>query len=219
VLGEGWRTARPRPNCPMDCVDHAIFPTARNKTNKPASTQASIIYLQYHNSTRLQARLQLLHIASHCTALHLQILAHCHLPSPHSSLSLCLGATTPSVDFSVPFLPFGTSAARAACTLLSTPSPASACARSPPNVCHASVSAHAAQMTTQIPPAPPIPPPKQKSRSYFERFVAQPLTTAYASRPPSAQPHGPNGGPPNVLVPKLPGYVCTCIHHSTYSPQ
>ncbi|KAF1846158.1 uncharacterized protein K460DRAFT_286771 [Cucurbitaria berberidis CBS 394.84] len=56
-----------------------------------------------------------------------------------------------------------------------------------------------------IPPAPPPPPPKPKSRSYFERFVAQPLTTAYGSRPPSAQTSRAEGGPPNVLVPRLPG--------------
>lgn len=59
----------------------------------------------------------------------------------------------------------------------------------------------------KIPPAPPPPPPKHKQRSYFERFVAQPLTTAYASRPPSVQTNRPDGGPPNPLVPKLPGYV------------
>ncbi|CAG5164192.1 uncharacterized protein ALTATR162_LOCUS6620 [Alternaria atra] len=57
----------------------------------------------------------------------------------------------------------------------------------------------------KIPPAPPLPLPKQKSRSYFERFVAQPLTTAYGSRPPSVHAHGPEGGPPNPLVPKLAG--------------
>ncbi|KAF1936951.1 hypothetical protein EJ02DRAFT_357906 [Clathrospora elynae] len=56
-----------------------------------------------------------------------------------------------------------------------------------------------------IPPAPPPPPPKQRARSYFERFVAQPLTTAYGSRPPSVQAHRPDGGLPNPLVPKLPG--------------
>lgn len=61
----------------------------------------------------------------------------------------------------------------------------------------------------KIPPAPPLPLPKQKSRSYFERFVAQPLTTAYGSRPPSVHAHGPDGGPPNPLVPKLAGYVFT----------
>lgn len=61
-----------------------------------------------------------------------------------------------------------------------------------------------------IPPAPPPPPPKQtnKQRSYFERFVAQPLTTAYASRPSSGvQATRPDGGPPNPLIPKLTGYV------------
>ncbi|KAI4952433.1 hypothetical protein J4E91_002903 [Alternaria rosae] len=57
----------------------------------------------------------------------------------------------------------------------------------------------------KIPPAPPLPLPKQKSRSYFERFVAQPLTTAYGSRPPSVHQHGYEGGPPNPLVPKLAG--------------
>ncbi|KAF1833834.1 hypothetical protein BDW02DRAFT_589335 [Decorospora gaudefroyi] len=58
----------------------------------------------------------------------------------------------------------------------------------------------------KIPPAPPLPAPKQKSRSYFERFVAQPLTTAYgSSRPPSVQTHGPDGGLPNPLVPRLAG--------------
>ncbi|KAJ4984723.1 WD domain-containing protein [Stagonosporopsis vannaccii] len=57
-----------------------------------------------------------------------------------------------------------------------------------------------------IPPAPPPPPPKIKSRSYFERFVAQPLqSAAYASRPPSVQAHRPDGGPLNPLVPKLLG--------------
>jgi hypothetical protein len=58
----------------------------------------------------------------------------------------------------------------------------------------------------RIPPAPPPPPPKQKPRSYFERFVAQPLTT-YASRPSSVQTNRPDGGPPNPLVPRLPGCV------------
>jgi hypothetical protein len=58
-------------------------------------------------------------------------------------------------------------------------------------------------MSQFIPPAPPPPPPK-KQRSYFERFVAQPLTTAYGSRPPSVQTSRPDGNP---LVPKLPGYV------------
>ena len=57
-----------------------------------------------------------------------------------------------------------------------------------------------------IPPAPPPPPPKIKSRSYFERFVAQPLqSAAYASRPPSVQTNRPDGGPLNPLVPKLLG--------------
>jgi hypothetical protein len=76
----------------------------------------------------------------------------------------------------------------------------------------------AAQMTDRrssaapapkIPPAPPPPPPKQRHRSYFERFVAQPLTTAYGSgsRPSSVQANRPAGGPPNPLVPRLPGYV------------
>ncbi|KAF2032872.1 hypothetical protein EK21DRAFT_59960 [Setomelanomma holmii] len=69
----------------------------------------------------------------------------------------------------------------------------------------------------KIPPAPPPPPPKQKQRSYFfERFVAQPLTTAYGSRPPSVQTSRPDGGPPNPLVPKLPGirtgYSQDCSH-------
>ncbi|KAH3912109.1 hypothetical protein HBH56_121750 [Parastagonospora nodorum] len=50
-----------------------------------------------------------------------------------------------------------------------------------------------------------IGPASAKQRSYFERFVAQPLTTAYASRPPSVQTNRPDGGPPNPLVPKLPG--------------
>ncbi|KAH7066160.1 hypothetical protein BKA63DRAFT_156331 [Paraphoma chrysanthemicola] len=57
----------------------------------------------------------------------------------------------------------------------------------------------------RIPPPPPPPPPPKKQRSYFERFVAQPLTTAYGSRPPSVQTSRPDGGPPNPLVPKLPG--------------
>ncbi|KAF2822492.1 hypothetical protein CC86DRAFT_385444 [Ophiobolus disseminans] len=65
----------------------------------------------------------------------------------------------------------------------------------------------AAAPSPKIPPAPPPPPPKQRQRSYFERFVAQPLTTAYGSRPPSVQTNRPEGGPPNPLVPKLPGYV------------
>lgn len=70
----------------------------------------------------------------------------------------------------------------------------------------------AAAASPRIPPAPPPPPPKQKQRSYFERFVAQPLTTAYGSRPPSVQTHRPEGGPPNPLVPKLPGYVAShCV--------
>jgi hypothetical protein len=91
----------------------------------------------------------------------------------------------------------------------------------------------AAQMTDRrssaapapkIPPAPPPPPPKQRHRSYFERFVAQPLTTAYGSgsRPPSVQANRPAGGPPNPLVPRLPGYVgvsfvppcLTCVCHA-----
>jgi hypothetical protein len=59
----------------------------------------------------------------------------------------------------------------------------------------------------KIPPAPPPPPPRQRHRSYFERFVAQPLTT-YANRPSSVQANRPDGGPPNPLVPRLPGYVC-----------
>ncbi|KAI8932476.1 hypothetical protein NX059_010660 [Plenodomus lindquistii] len=53
------------------------------------------------------------------------------------------------------------------------------------------------------PPAPPLPPPKQKQRSYFERFVAQPLT-AYGSRPTTIQTSRADGLP-NPLVPKLPG--------------
>jgi hypothetical protein len=60
-----------------------------------------------------------------------------------------------------------------------------------------------AAVASSIPPAPP-PPPLKAHRSYFERFVAQPLTTAYASRP-SAQSARPDGGAPNPLVPKLPG--------------
>ncbi|XPS81550.1 SEA (Seh1-associated) complex subunit [Ascochyta lentis] len=63
-----------------------------------------------------------------------------------------------------------------------------------------------ATASPSIPPAPPPPPPKIKSRSYFERFVAQPLqSAAYASRPPSAQAHRPDGAPLNPLVPKLLG--------------
>ncbi|KAF2848505.1 hypothetical protein T440DRAFT_470117 [Plenodomus tracheiphilus IPT5] len=53
------------------------------------------------------------------------------------------------------------------------------------------------------PPPPPLPPPRQKPRSYFERFVAQPLT-AYGSRPPSVQTSRADGLP-NPLVPKPPG--------------
>ncbi|KAF2748528.1 hypothetical protein M011DRAFT_400451 [Sporormia fimetaria CBS 119925] len=53
-----------------------------------------------------------------------------------------------------------------------------------------------------IPPPPPLPPSKT---SYFSRFVTQPLTTAYASRPPSSQTNPPDGGRPNPLVPRLPG--------------
>ncbi|KAF2124447.1 hypothetical protein P153DRAFT_379540 [Dothidotthia symphoricarpi CBS 119687] len=64
-------------------------------------------------------------------------------------------------------------------------------------------SAAAAAPSPSIPPAPPLPP--KARRSYFERFVAQPLTTAYAARPPSLQTSRPDGGPPNPLVPKLPG--------------
>lgn len=67
-----------------------------------------------------------------------------------------------------------------------------------------------------IPPPPPPPPPKIKSRSYFERFVAQPLqSAAYASRPPSVQAHRANAdvAPLNPLVPKLLGYV---YFHSSY---
>ncbi|KAJ4338126.1 SEA (Seh1-associated) complex subunit [Ascochyta clinopodiicola] len=63
-----------------------------------------------------------------------------------------------------------------------------------------------AAASPSIPPAPPPPPPKIKSRSYFERFVAQPLqSAAYASRPPSAQANRQDGGPLNPLVPKLLG--------------
>jgi hypothetical protein len=63
-----------------------------------------------------------------------------------------------------------------------------------------------ATASPSIPPAPPPPPPKIKGRSYFERFVAQPLQSAgYASRPPSVQAHRPDGGPLNPLVPKLLG--------------
>lgn len=85
-----------------------------------------------------------------------------------------------------------------------------------PRLCHLDVRDLAAQMTDRrassatapkIPPAPPPPPLKQKQRSYFERFVAQPLTTAYGARSPSVQTSRPEGGPPNPLVPKLPGYV------------
>lgn len=53
---------------------------------------------------------------------------------------------------------------------------------------------------SSIPPPPPLPPSKA---SYFSRFVTQPLTTAYGSRPSSAQTNRPNGGRPNPLVPKL----------------
>ncbi|KAH6639665.1 hypothetical protein C7974DRAFT_449799 [Boeremia exigua] len=62
--------------------------------------------------------------------------------------------------------------------------------------------------TAAIPPPPPPPPPlpKIKTRSYFERFVAQPLqSAAYASRPPSVQAHRADGAPLNPLVPKLLG--------------
>lgn len=81
--------------------------------------------------------------------------------------------------------------------------------------------ASAAPAPQLIPPAPPPPPPKPtKQRSYFERFVAQPLTTAYASRPSSVQATRPDGGPPNPLVPKLPGYVgiLLFIYFSDKSP-
>ncbi|KAF2274309.1 uncharacterized protein EI97DRAFT_422353 [Westerdykella ornata] len=54
---------------------------------------------------------------------------------------------------------------------------------------------------SSIPPPPPLPPSKT---SYFSRFVTQPLTTAYGSRPPSAQANHPHGGRPNPLVPRLP---------------
>ncbi|KAF2654984.1 hypothetical protein K491DRAFT_659044 [Lophiostoma macrostomum CBS 122681] len=60
----------------------------------------------------------------------------------------------------------------------------------------------AATGTGIIPPPPPLPPSKA---SYFSRFVTQPLTTAYGSRPPSAQTNRPDGGRPNPLVPRLPG--------------
>ncbi|KAF2198405.1 hypothetical protein GQ43DRAFT_378677 [Delitschia confertaspora ATCC 74209] len=63
-----------------------------------------------------------------------------------------------------------------------------------------------------IPPPPPLPPSKSsaagaapRNTSYFSRFVAQPLTAAYGSRPPSAQTNRPGGGRPNPLVPKFPG--------------
>ncbi|KAF3003213.1 SEA (Seh1-associated) complex subunit [Curvularia kusanoi] len=63
-----------------------------------------------------------------------------------------------------------------------------------------------ATASPSIPPPPPPPPPKIKSRSYFERFVAQPLqSAAYASRPPSVQAHRADGAPLNPLVPKLLG--------------
>ncbi|KAF2737677.1 hypothetical protein EJ04DRAFT_487632 [Polyplosphaeria fusca] len=57
----------------------------------------------------------------------------------------------------------------------------------------------------QIPIPPPLPPP---TKSYFSRFVTQPLTSAYASgsRPPSAQTNrGLSGGRPNPLVPRAAG--------------
>ncbi|KAF2875950.1 hypothetical protein BDV95DRAFT_603340 [Massariosphaeria phaeospora] len=62
----------------------------------------------------------------------------------------------------------------------------------------------------RIPPPPPLPhfalhdqrKPVSKA-SYFSRFVTQPLTTAYGSRPPSAQTNRLDGGRPNPLVPKL----------------
>ncbi|KAF2186781.1 hypothetical protein K469DRAFT_706769 [Zopfia rhizophila CBS 207.26] len=53
-----------------------------------------------------------------------------------------------------------------------------------------------------IPPPPPLPPSKA---SYFSRFVTHPLSTAYGSRPPSAQTNRADGGRPNPLVPRLPG--------------
>ncbi|KAJ4363998.1 SEA (Seh1-associated) complex subunit [Neocucurbitaria cava] len=75
-------------------------------------------------------------------------------------------------------------------------------------------SAVAAPPPSSIPPAPPL--PKQKSRSYFERFVAQPLTTAYGagSRPPSVQTS--RAGAPNVLVPKLPGIRTGYSHDASH---
>ncbi|KAF1916537.1 hypothetical protein BDU57DRAFT_538832 [Ampelomyces quisqualis] len=74
----------------------------------------------------------------------------------------------------------------------------------------------AAAASPTIPPAPPPPPPRPKPRSYFERFVAQPLTTAYAARPPSTHAHGPDGGPPNPLVPKLPGARSASSHDAAH---
>ncbi|ENI00693.1 hypothetical protein COCC4DRAFT_205257 [Bipolaris maydis ATCC 48331] len=65
----------------------------------------------------------------------------------------------------------------------------------------------------KIPPAPPLPLPK-RPRSYFERFVAQPLTTAYSSRPPSVQPDG--ARLPNPLVPKVPGVRTGYSQHASH---
>lgn len=66
-------------------------------------------------------------------------------------------------------------------------------------------------LAAPAPPAPPLPPPKQK-RSYLERLLAQPLT-AYGARPPSSQTSRADG-PPNPLVPKLPGYVRSPSPHA-----
>ncbi|CAO2649775.1 Nn.00g010670.m01.CDS01 [Neocucurbitaria sp. VM-36] len=101
------------------------------------------------------------------------------------------------------------SSSRAAAAAAAPPPPASPSPSPPPpppgaQMTDRRTSAVVAPSPT-IPPAPPPPPPKQKSRSYFERFVAQPLTTAYGSRPPSVQTSRAESGPPNVLVPKLPG--------------
>ncbi|USP76340.1 hypothetical protein yc1106_03614 [Curvularia clavata] len=66
----------------------------------------------------------------------------------------------------------------------------------------------------KIPPAPPPLPLPKKSRSYFERFVAQPLTTAYSSRPPTVQPD--RARLPNPLVPKVPGVRTPYSQHAAH---
>ena len=85
VLGEGWRTARPRPNCPWTVWTMQCSPLPGTRPSQQARKQALSIY---STTTRLACKPACSFCISHRIELHLQILAHCHLPSPHSSLSL-----------------------------------------------------------------------------------------------------------------------------------